>query len=930
LRSMWLGRVVMTGLAVFAALSVGAGPVWGSVGHGFAGEFGGLGGGDGQFGQPLQNGPTGIGVMASGDVLTADEGQGVTSSAPRVQRFSQAGAFASAFLLDSSYAGGISSIAVDPAGPGAVYVATGFNGGVPSVAKYTATGVSAGTLVDVLDPGLTTSVNAGAQVAVDPANGTVYATAIDNTTGAPVIDSFDPVSGALISAIDGSTSPDGAFACSASSLAVDGSHRIYVLDPCKGRVDQFSAAGVFGGTVDDGVTRGAVSAVGVDPVSGEVYVSEAGPVGLQITQFSAGGTAAIYTFDASNVKGVRAMAVGGDGTVYTSDASRPVVERFTPFDGPTVTTDAAIAVAERTATLQGSVNPEGVATTYHFEYGTDLTYGLRTAESDAGTGGVPVAASAEVSQLDPNLDYHYRIVASNSAGSIVGDDQQLHTLTAPASMDPSPPFASVITPRSAKLHASSNPNRNPFVSWHFDWGTSTAYGSTATALTSAGFPTCVGCGGVDMPLVGQISGLEPSTAYHFRLVADPDGLGGTQQGEDQTFITAPAAGASASDVTTKRATFVGTIDPHGASATYHFNYGLTSSYGSTTPEADGGTGDGERVVSQAVAGLLPDRIYHVQVVTTSGGATRYGGDGLFRTAEAPAAKALGPTSVTTDSAVLVGDIDTHGMAGTYHFDVSSLDSSYSIATGERPVAGGASVQRVTAGLSGLPAGETFVVALTVSSNDSTQVSDLATFATAAVPRLYPTVRTDGTTAYGCDAPRLDAYNGRPKPGDTITISGRDLGLGGNVTLADRPVLASGWSASGFKLQVPDDESGTVALTIDCGRRSNTIAVALVHKIDNRFAVTSRSVSGSTATLAVKVPGPGKLQSSAAGTKAAKVTIKRPGSVTIKVKLSALGARALRRAKDNTLKVAVGLRFTPAGGASASKTVTVTFKRKAKR
>ena len=76
-----------------------------------------------------------------------------------------------------------------------------------------------------------------------------------------------------------------------------------------------------------------------------------------------------------------------------------------------------------------------------------------------------------------------------------------------------------------------------------------------------------------------------------------------------------------------------------------------------------------------------------------------------------------------------------------------------------------------------------------------------------------------------------------------------------------------------------------------------------------------------------MPGPGKLESSGAGTRAAKVTIKKAGTATIKVRLTSAGARALEQIKPAARKVKVRVRFTPAGGRSASKTVTITFKRK---
>jgi hypothetical protein len=789
-----------------------------------------------------------------------------------------------------------------------------------------------------------------APIAVDPTNGSVFVAATDDVTQLPVIDRFDQ-SGVFLGSFDGLLgAPDGlGFGC-VSGLTVSPSHEVYVFDGCKGspdpntgvprgRVDQYDATtGMWQVPVDDG-SLGAISAVAVDPVSGEVYVAKAGVVGSQVAHYTAGGGSLVYTFEAPDVAGIRAMAVGGDGTVYTSDIVRPFVERFGRFAGPTVsTTDPPSAIGPRSTTLDGTINPEGVMASYHFEYGTDgLTYPSHTAEVSAGAGSSPIPVSASVTGLDPNRTYRYRIVGANSVGSIIGSSVPFTTEPAPAGVDGVAPFASVITPRSARIHGSVNPNRASsahssgfFATYFLEWGTTSAYGTTVVGAD--GGTLCflfVGCDGDDVPVVAQLSGLEPGTTYHFRVVGD-NGFGGSQQGTDQTFITSPAAGAGARDVTTQRATLTGTINPHGEPTTYHFNYGPTSSYGLSTREIDGGSGDGDQLVSAAVAGLSADTTYHVQVVATTDGVSkvvRFGGDGLLRTAQAPTAEASGPEGVSSSTAVLVGEVDTHGVTGSYHFDVSSLDSSYSTSTAERPVAGGVSAQRVSAAIGGLPAGEKFVVSLTVTSNDASETSDLATFTTPVLPRVFPTGPTDSNTsaAYGCSAPRLDPYNPKPKPGDTITITGHDLGSGGGVVLGDRPVRPSAWSPSGFKVEIPDDASGTLGLTVNCGHRSNTIAIALFQQPDNRFAVVGRSVTGSVASLTVRVPGPGKIESSATNTQAAKVTIKKAATATVKVKLTEAGVRALRRAKSHRLKITARLRYTPAGGQPAVKTVTITYK-----
>ncbi len=940
-----LGRF---GLGLFVGLLVvsgGVGSAWATTGHGFVGQFGGDGDGDGLFAEPVHNGPSGVAVLgSSGDVFTVDAGQGVGVPVPRVQRFSDVGVFASRFAIGSLY-NAAGSVAVDPAGE--VYVsANRYVDGAPlgAVVKLGADGTFA---YELDGPGSGTTFNnplfGVAPVAVDPVDGSVFVAATDSG-GAAVVDRFDQA-GVFEGSFDGSSgSPDG-FGC-VSGLAVAPSHDVYVFDGCPkdggpGRVVRYDAmTGAFEATVDDG-SDGAVSAVAVDPTSGEVYVAKAGVVGSQVTHYAAGGGSLVYTFEAPDVVGVRAMAVGGDGTVYTSDVAHPFVERFTRFAGPTVSTTAPPSgIGPRSATLDGTINPEGLAASYHFEYGidgTNNTYPMRTPEVAVEAGNSPITVSADVSGLAPNLAYHYRIVGSNDSGTIIGLSASFTTAPAPASVDGIAPFVTVITPRSARIHGSVNPNRASLVTssgfsatYYLEWGRTTAYG--ATVVGADGGTLCLfflGCGGDDVPVVAQLSGLEPGTTYHFRAVGD-NGTGGAQRGVDQSFVTSPAAGAGARDVTVKRATLTGTINPHGRPTTYHFNYGPTSSYGVSTPEVDGGAGDGDRLVSAAVAGLSADRTYHVQVVATTDDGTskvvRFGGDGLLRTALAPTAEAIGPEGVSSTTAVLAGEVDTHGLTGSYHFDVSSLDSSYSTSTMERPVAGGASAQRANADVGGLPAGERFVVSLTVTSNDADETSDLVTFATPELPRVFPTAPTEnGTEAYGCGVPRLDAYNRKPRPGDTIAITGRDLGLGGGVVLGDRPVSPSDWSATGFRVQIPDDASGTLGLTVDCGHRSNTIAIALFQQPDNTFSVVGRSVTGSVASLTVRVPGPGKLESSAARTRAAKVTINRAGTATIKVRLSAAGVRTLRRAKSLRLKAAARLRYTPAGGQAAVKTVTITYK-----
>ncbi len=99
---------------------------------------------------------------------------------------------------------------------------------------------------------------------------------------------------------------------------------------------------------------------------------------------------------------------------------------------PTATTGNATNVSQNLATLNGTVNPNGTATTYVFQYGTTTAYGSMSSTASAGAGTAPVAASRNVTGLTPGTTYHYRIVATNSQNKkAFGLDQTFTTQAVP-------------------------------------------------------------------------------------------------------------------------------------------------------------------------------------------------------------------------------------------------------------------------------------------------------------------------------------------------------------------------------------------------------------------------------------------------------------------------------------------------------------------
>ena len=99
---------------------------------------------------------------------------------------------------------------------------------------------------------------------------------------------------------------------------------------------------------------------------------------------------------------------------------------------PTATTGAAQQVQFASATVTGTVNPMGGATTYHFQYGTTPSYGLATSATSAGAGTAAVAVAQGLSGLAASTVYHYRVVAVNAVSTVTGADATFTTSKPPA------------------------------------------------------------------------------------------------------------------------------------------------------------------------------------------------------------------------------------------------------------------------------------------------------------------------------------------------------------------------------------------------------------------------------------------------------------------------------------------------------------------
>jgi hypothetical protein len=101
---------------------------------------------------------------------------------------------------------------------------------------------------------------------------------------------------------------------------------------------------------------------------------------------------------------------------------------------PTVTAGDATGIAYDGALLTGTVNPNGLLTTYHFVYDMSMSYVLyesRTSDFNAGSGMSSISVSSAINSLSPSTKYWYRLVASNTAGADSADGPVFTTSAGP-------------------------------------------------------------------------------------------------------------------------------------------------------------------------------------------------------------------------------------------------------------------------------------------------------------------------------------------------------------------------------------------------------------------------------------------------------------------------------------------------------------------
>ncbi|HXB65226.1 MAG TPA: hypothetical protein VNV42_10165 [Solirubrobacteraceae bacterium] len=347
-------------------------------------------------------------------------------------------------------------------------------------------------------------------------------------------------------------------------LAIDPEGNLYL------GATKFTSLGAELGDVADMVND--IPGVAVDPTTNTLYAYEQaeslgsgtfiGRYDLSSCQPSAGRPCArVETFGEdrlprvpSNFAGLAVDGGAAADTLYAAAWQAGEVASFPVVNVPDVTTGLPSDLTQMSATLNGTINPAGVALSEglegcRFEWGETEAYGhtVACAESAAqiGAGSSAVAVHADLAGLTPGASYHYRLVAANANdvnaridepslgrdarfGPPRVDEESVEDVTATTAS-----FKTQVDPMGADTHA------------RLEYLTEAEYQqngeSFAGAHPAASVPVPeadLGKGDGDVPLAPALEGLAPATVYRYHVVAQS--VLGTVEGATLTLTTQTA------------------------------------------------------------------------------------------------------------------------------------------------------------------------------------------------------------------------------------------------------------------------------------------------------------------------------------------------------------------------------------------------------
>lgn len=423
---------------------------------------------------------------------------------------------------------------------------------------------------------------------------------------------------------------------------------------------------------------------------------------------------------------------------------------------PSVATGNPTNITTNSATLNGTANPNGLATLAYFEWGTTTNYGSVTAPQSLGAGSSAVAVQANLASLLTDTNYHYRLVASNASGIAYGKDvivtpTLLLFLYAGESWSYTfhdlPYYTLYLQPDTPRancglgfLPGSFAPGSTLRWELFVDATNQGAFYSQLVTQATGGYvamyPSQVWLndlqGAVRLTmLTGSVavsSILFEQTAIHAGGVGTPEygnTIVPTRTPQPPSFGT-----QFVNSVSVRSALISADINVKNISSGVFAQWGTTTNYGSASGVT---TLNFDYFVRRdiSLSNLAPDTLYHARFVATNSVGTNYGTDLTFKTLNNVITQPA--NNRTTTSAVLNASVTLDAAVTTSAYFQWGTTTNYGQVTSQQNLGTATTVSNISAPLAGLAPLSTYHFrAAAVSSSVTNFGSDLA-FATTLPP-----------------------------------------------------------------------------------------------------------------------------------------------------------------------------------------------------
>jgi cyclophilin family peptidyl-prolyl cis-trans isomerase len=254
------------------------------------------------------------------------------------------------------------------------------------------------------------------------------------------------------------------------------------------------------------------------------------------------------TVDAPTAVGTYTVLADLTSPGYSGSATGTIT--ITAID-PTIVTGAATSISATGANLNVTVNPKTDDTSVYVEYGLSSTaYTGTTTTADAGSGAANISGYLSTTgTLTPGTLYHYRAVATSSAGTVSGADKTFTTLVEPVFAGTAA-TTPILSAAGAVVSLAVNPH-GVATTAYFEYSTDPTF--TTGVFTTV--PQSIGKGTSPVTVTGLLSDLDPDTLYYYELVTVS--AAGTFSSTSGSMVTS-LAGFSTSVVAATTGTATGT------------------------------------------------------------------------------------------------------------------------------------------------------------------------------------------------------------------------------------------------------------------------------------------------------------------------------------------------------------------------------------